>query len=204
MVPLPVASVVEPMCLDLEFIDPSHPERATAEAFVKAIVRDAYDARLSRFYPLLMRISWPDSRYAAIAGMHPAGAKMLFSEHCLKAPIEELLDEPCEKIVETGNLAPASAGQARWPIYSQTAFLSGAGFTHKAEIFLKKALAVNPDGIDPNYFYGDFQPEEGSYAVAAEYLTQASKAAPRPQRTLADKGRKAETAKKLEEVREKL
>ena len=83
-----------------------------------------------------------------------------------------------------------------WPI--------GFGDEDKAELFLKKALAINPEGIDPNYFYGDFQFEEGNYDVAVEYLTQASKAPARPQRSLADKGRQAEIAKKLEAVREKI
>ena len=130
MVLLPAASAVEPMHLDLALIDPSHPERATAEAFVKTVFKDAYDARLTTFYPLLMSIVWPDSRYAAIAGVRPAGAEKLFSEHYLEAPIEELLGERREKIVEIGNLAPASAGQARWLICTLTAFLGGAGFTH--------------------------------------------------------------------------
>ena len=35
-----------------------------------------------------------------------------------------------------------------WPI--------GFGDKKKAEEYLKKALAANPDGIDPNFFYGDF------------------------------------------------
>ena len=130
MVLLPAASAVEPMRLDLALIDPSHPERATAEAFVKAVFSDAYDARLTTFYPLLMSIAWPDSRYAAIAGVRPAGAEKLFSEHYLDTPIEELLGVEREKIVEIGNLAPASAGQARWLICTLTAFLGGAGFTH--------------------------------------------------------------------------
>ena len=130
MVQLPAASAAAYMCLDLELMDPSHPERATAEAFVRAVFKDAYDARLSTFYPLLMSIIWPDSRYAAVAGVRPAGAEALFSEHYLGAPIEALLGVEREKIVEIGNLAPASAGQARWLICTLTAFLSGAGFTH--------------------------------------------------------------------------
>jgi Tfp pilus assembly protein PilF len=35
-----------------------------------------------------------------------------------------------------------------WPI--------GFGDKDKADEMLKKALAINPDGIDPNYFYGDY------------------------------------------------
>jgi tetratricopeptide (TPR) repeat protein len=83
-----------------------------------------------------------------------------------------------------------------WPI--------GFGDSDKAELYLKKALQINPDGIDPNYFYGDFQLEEGNYELAAEYLTRASQAPARPDRPLADKGRHAEIASKLDEVREKL
>jgi hypothetical protein len=130
MVPLTIAPSVEAMRLELELIDPCHPERATAESFVAAIFKNAYDARLTRFYPLLMSILWPDGRYAAIAGVRPAGAEVLFSEHYLNDPVEILLGESREKIVEIGNLAPASAGQARWLICTLTAFLSGAGFTH--------------------------------------------------------------------------
>ena len=130
IVPLPAAPVAGSMRLDLELMDPSHPERATTEAFVRAVFKDAYDARLTTFYPLLMSIIWPDNRYAAIAGVRPAGAETLFSEHYLDAPIEELLGVAREKIVEIGNLAPASAGQARWLICTLNAFMSGAGFTH--------------------------------------------------------------------------
>ena len=67
MVPPPAATVAEPRRLDLQLIDPSHPERATAEAFVKAVFMDAYDARLSCFYPLLMSILWP----GPLANLHP-------------------------------------------------------------------------------------------------------------------------------------
>jgi hypothetical protein len=130
MVPLPATSAVEPMRLNLELMDSSHPERATAEAFVRAVFKDAYDARLASFYPLLMSMIWPDGRYAAIAGVRPAGAEALFSEHYLDTPIEDLLGVGREKIVEIGNLAPASAGQARWLICTLNAFMSGAGFTH--------------------------------------------------------------------------
>ena len=35
-----------------------------------------------------------------------------------------------------------------WPI--------GFGDEDKAEALFKQALALNPDGIDPNYFHGDF------------------------------------------------
>ncbi|MBR9873458.1 MAG: hypothetical protein GYB23_04220 [Vibrionaceae bacterium] len=71
-----------------------------------------------------------------------------------------------------------------WPI--------GFGDNDKAEQMLKKALEINPNGIDPNYFYGDFLAEEGRDQEAKVYLTHAMQASPRPDRPLADKGRRQE------------
>ncbi|MCF7483048.1 hypothetical protein L3V31_15135 [Vibrio sp. J1-1] len=71
-----------------------------------------------------------------------------------------------------------------WPI--------GFGDDDKAEQMLKKALEINPNGIDPNYFYGDFLAEEGRDQEAKVYLTHAMQASPRPDRPLADKGRRQE------------
>ncbi len=83
-----------------------------------------------------------------------------------------------------------------WPI--------GFGKKSKAEEYLKKALAVNPNGIDPNYFYGDFMLEEGNYEEAIKYLEKAQAAPPRPDRPLADKGRQREIAEKLVIAKDKL
>ena len=83
-----------------------------------------------------------------------------------------------------------------WPI--------GFGSDAKAEQYLQKALEINPDGIDPNYFYGDFLLEEGKYADAIRYLEKARQAPPRPDRPLADKGRQGEIASKLDRARSRL
>jgi tetratricopeptide (TPR) repeat protein len=71
-----------------------------------------------------------------------------------------------------------------WPI--------GFGDDDKAERYLKKALAVNPDGIDPNYFYGDFLLQEKAYTEAAAAFERALAAPPREDRPVADAGRRAE------------
>ncbi|WP_431313097.1 tetratricopeptide repeat protein [Vibrio zhanjiangensis] len=76
-----------------------------------------------------------------------------------------------------------------WPI--------GFGDDEKAEDMLKKALEINPEGIDPNYFYGDFLAEEGRDKEAKLYLTRAMHASPRPDRPLADQGRKLEIEQTL-------
>jgi tetratricopeptide (TPR) repeat protein len=71
-----------------------------------------------------------------------------------------------------------------WPV--------GFGDRDRAQALLKQALAVNPDGIDPNYFYGEFLVEGGRPAEAIPYLERALKAPPRAGRALADAGRREE------------
>ena len=78
------------------------------------------------------------------------------------------------------------------------------GDDDKAEAYLKKALASNPEGIDPNFFYGDFLQDQGHYKEAVTYLDKALKAPDRANRPLADKGRRGEAQKLLEMVKAKL
>ncbi len=68
----------------------------------------------------------------------------------------------------------------------------GFGDDDKAHDYLKKALALNPEGIDPNYFYGDFMLEEGEYQKAVDAFEKALTAPSRPDRPIADAGRKKE------------
>lgn len=79
-----------------------------------------------------------------------------------------------------------------WPI----AF----GDDRKARALLESALAVNPDGIDPNFFLGDYLYRKGDYAGARQALERALKAAPRPDRPLADEGRRLEIETLLKEI----
>jgi len=85
--------------------------------------------------------------------------------------------------------------------YKVPGFPVGFGDHDKARKLLKKALEVNPNGIDPNYFYAEFLYEEGEYAQALQHLDRAAKAPPRPGRESADKGRRAEIAALAAKVR---
>jgi len=78
------------------------------------------------------------------------------------------------------------------------------GSKEKARAYLEKALQLNPNGIDPNYFYGDLLLEEGEYAKAAEYLRKALNAPPRPGRADADAGRRHEAQEALDKARRNL
>lgn len=80
-----------------------------------------------------------------------------------------------------------------WPI--------GFGDKAKAKELLDKALAINPQGIDPNYFYGEYLVETGKPADAIIYLERALNAPARPGREIADAGRRDEARALLEKVR---
>ena len=79
-----------------------------------------------------------------------------------------------------------------WPV--------GFGSDKKAEKFLLKAIAINPDGIDSNYFYADFLMAKKRNQEAATYFRKAQNAAPRLNRPLADAGRQKEIATALESI----
>ncbi len=84
-----------------------------------------------------------------------------------------------------------------WPI--------GFGSDKKAAQHFKKALQLNPEGIDPNYFYGEFlYDEKSNYKDAENYLLKAQNAKPRKQRPLADQERQKEITSLLTKVTKKL
>jgi hypothetical protein len=68
---------------------------------------------------------------------------------------------------------------------------------------LKKGLSINPDGIDPNYFYADFLFRSGDYSGAEKSLRKALQAPARNGRKVADDGRRKEINQLLEKVAEK-
>lgn len=82
-----------------------------------------------------------------------------------------------------------------WPI--------GFGDNEKAAEYLKKGLSINPDGIDPNYFYADFLFRSGDYPGAEKSLRKALQAPARNGRAIADDGRRKEINQLLEKVAEK-
>ena len=103
------------------------------------------------------------------------------------------------------NALDGSAYTSLGTLYAKVpGFPVGFGDDDKARKMLQRALELNPNGIDPNYFYADFLYEEGEYVDALKYLDRATHAAPRPGRELADKGRHAEIATLAAKLKEKL
>lgn len=63
-----------------------------------------------------------------------------------------------------------------------------------AEEHLRAALAIDPDGMDTNYWYGAFLIEDGRTGEAMMYLKKAKAAPVRAERKIADEGRQQEIA----------
>jgi tetratricopeptide (TPR) repeat protein len=80
-----------------------------------------------------------------------------------------------------------------WPI--------GFGDDDKAKLFLDKALAIDSEGIENNYFYADYLIDQHQYVQAEAYLLKAQHAPARPNRYLADKGRQTEIALALQNIK---
>ncbi len=83
-----------------------------------------------------------------------------------------------------------------WPI--------GFGSNKKAAELLTKALTLNPQGIDPNYFYAELLADKRDYSQAMRYLEQAKQAPKRPGRESADVGRQQEIAMLMAKVAKKI
>ena len=77
-----------------------------------------------------------------------------------------------------------------WPI--------GFGSDKEAEKYFKKALAINPQGLDINYFFAEYLADNGEEQLALEYIDKALQAPRMAERPVADKGRR-EQALKLRE-----
>jgi tetratricopeptide (TPR) repeat protein len=82
-----------------------------------------------------------------------------------------------------------------WPV--------GFGDKAKAKEMLQKALALNPRGIDPNFFYGEYLVETKQPEQAVAYLDRALQAPARPGRQVSDSGRREEVRALLEKIKAK-
>ena len=119
-----------------------------------------------------------------------AGAKGGLSGLSLAKDARRLLEESLkldEKALNGSaytSLATLYAKVPGWPI--------GFGDKKKAEELFRKSLSANPDGIDANYFYGEYLIDQDRLGEGRAYLEKALKAPPRPGRELADQGRRQE------------
>jgi len=80
-----------------------------------------------------------------------------------------------------------------WPV--------GFGDKAKARELLQKALALNPKGIDANFFYAEYLVEIKQPDQAVAYLERALQAPARASRQIADMGRREEARQLMDRIR---
>ncbi|CAB9492776.1 hypothetical protein [Alteromonas macleodii] len=68
------------------------------------------------------------------------------------------------------------------------------GSDKKAEKLFKRALEINPQGMDQNFFYAEYLFDDGEYEKAQAFLSRAQNAPEKANRPLADKKRREEIA----------
>ena len=74
------------------------------------------------------------------------------------------------------------------------------GDNEKARESFHMALKINPDGIDANYFYGEFLVSQGHHEPAAKYFKKAIKAPVRSEQLFADSRLKGEARLGLKNI----
>jgi tetratricopeptide (TPR) repeat protein len=118
------------------------------------------------------------------------GALSLVKEAKLKLEQAEAIDPTVLGGSVYASLGSLYSKVPGWPI--------GFGSDKKAEKYFQKALALNPQGLDINYFFAEFLAENGKDQLALKYVEKALHAPQMVERPLADKGRR-EQAQKLKE-----
>ena len=83
--------------------------------------------------------------------------------------------------------APTSLGVL---YYRVPGFPIGFGDKAKAKELLQEAIKYAPDGLDANYFYGDFLYEQHEYPEAEQVFRRALTLPPHPDRPIWDKSRR--------------
>lgn len=83
-----------------------------------------------------------------------------------------------------------------WPL--------GFGDDDEAKKMFEMAISLNPNGIDPNYFYAEFLFDENYYDQSKKHLELAMNAPAREHRKFADASRKVEIQALLMKVNKKI
>ena len=78
------------------------------------------------------------------------------------------------------------------------------GDDDKAKKQLEAALAISPNDIDANYFYGDYLIDQKEYGKALPVLKKAMQAPLRPGRDIADAGRRKEIQADIDIIAEQM
>lgn len=156
------------------------------EKFLKALLGQAETAKANN--PDSAQVyAWSGIVHSTYASAKGGMGALKFAKQA-KKDLEKSIDLDSEALLgaASNTLGVLYFRVPGWPV----AF----GNDKKAKQYLDAALALNPDGIDTNYWYAEYLYSKGESAQALEFLVKAEQAKPRPNRPLADKGRLQEVA----------
>jgi hypothetical protein len=108
------------------------PERERVEDFIKGVYADAYGAKISVSYPVLMSVRDAENNILAAVGFRYAEDEPLFLEQYTGKPIDHILQSPRSRIVEIGNLASAGGGASVFLFAALASYLHSKGIEYAA------------------------------------------------------------------------
>ncbi len=147
-----------------------------------------------RDYPLLLK------QAQSIGQQYPHAAEpkiwqaiLLSANAAYESPLKALRDiKQAKKLLEQAIAIQPDAMEGSAYVTLGTLYYMVPGWPisfgnpGKADKLLKKALEINPDGIDANYFYGDFLLSQSNWPDAVKFFYAASIAPLRKEQLLAD------------------
>jgi tetratricopeptide (TPR) repeat protein len=140
--------------------------------------------------------------WQALALLCEADARHNLSSLELAGQARHLLEKAAR--IDPNAIGPGVIYANLGSLYAQLpGFPLSFGDKGKAHAYFEKALAANPEGLDTNYFYGDFLYRQGLVSKAVQVLEKALAAPLRPARALADRGRKWEATQLLARIQAK-
>jgi tetratricopeptide (TPR) repeat protein len=144
-----------------------------------------------------------------VAAEHPQNAEALVWDAIVMSTMAEkkgglgalsLVKQARLKLEEAEAIDPTVLGGSVYAslgtLYSKVpGWPFGFGSDEKAEEYFKKALAINPQGLDINYFFAEYLADNGDQQLALVYVDKALQAPRMAERPVADKGRREQALK---------
>lgn len=157
------------------------------------------------------------NKATTLAKQYPGAAEPLFWQALIKASHAAHLDafaaltvinEARELLVKVIAINPkAMNGSAYVTLgtlyYMVPAWPIAFGDNEEAKKHLETALAINPNGIDSNYFYGEYLLQRNNPKAASHYFERAIAAPSRMEQTYADNQLKTEAQLALQNTKER-
>ena len=143
----------------------------------------------------------PEIWYGIIVASH-AGAKGGFGALSLAKDAKQALEHALS--IDPKALSGSAYTSLGSLYYQVPGWPIGFGDDDKAEKMLRKGLEIDPQGIDANFFWGDFLLDQDRYDEALAAFEKARAAPARPGRESADAGRREEIYAKIAETQRKM